>query len=1706
MEGPSCVNPANPTQNLKFLTTGGMVPFGSHANGTPPYSYSNLSDPVFQIMGSEDAAHSGGSEQIYLPLKVGSTWNPSVKIGCYDPTQSDVPAKSNGPAVLSAYGYAFNDTTRGVVMYEGGHDIGGTAPANVAAQRIFFNWSFIGASNKEPRVAYTNIPTKMNSSTLYLNFTATATSPVGLSVFTYKWSSTIGGVFTAPTSAVTNYTAPAVGTPTIAKIICKVTDNCGRYALTEFSVLFMPPPAAPVAVNDTIRFANLCSASTQTINVLTNDNDINLDMTTTISFLGGGNHGTFTNNGGGSVTYTPGWLFQGSDTMRYQVCDSTALCHQATIVVTTGYTGPCAMTTYQRTDTARADTVQFQQSIAGPNSSLGYPDAINGSNSNTARWGSDNDSLILRLDNQISTGDTVQFRMAADNNNCIDFTLMGSLTSGGFVPGVNSLNGTIASSTQKIYNWYNFIVTGNTRYVKILVRNTACDNKIDLDAIRANYRYCTSNVPVANKDNATTAANVAITTNVKTNDTDPAGGALSVTIVDGPNNGTAGVNGAGNIVYTPDSAFFGADTLIYKVCNSSCLCDTAYVIYDVQTHPPCGAGVPSYYRNGNATSVPSSLGVTNPNGAIGIPDQVDGGNGQSAKINNVVNDYIVMDLTDTVYSGDTVVVRIAPDNNSANTIRVQANLTNAWGSPSTSTDFNLPAANGKIYSNYNLILTGNARYIRVIQITTTNNVDVDAVSYDYWYCGIMPNNPPVAIDDSVTTNVNRAVFNNVKANDSDPDGNSITQSIISPAASNGTAVVSGTGIVYTPNFGFIGKDTVTYKICDGGTPTLCDTAILIITINAGPPVAIVNNSTVNSNSFINVNVQANDTLAVTSYSYTTSLMPLILPPSNGTAILVGNNIQYTPNANFTGVDSLVYQLCDNGSPVACDTAIMYITVTNQPPVANRDTVTTSACNAIIVSAVTNDTDPESGTLTITAVSVPIHGTAVIANNKVVYTPTSSPVYTGLDSLTYTICDNGNPSQCVATGKIVITINSVNPPSNPPNAVDDIDSTYINQDIYLTVLANDSDPDLDSIQVDSTATGLVLPLHGTIHYQPGNQILYVPNTGIALPDSFEYKVCDMHNNGAGCINIIDACSVAMVYVNTLNRRPASNDNYAYTINTVAISNQVGQNDFEPDGQPMTYTALNGPSFGGLVFNSDGTYTYTPDGFSTGLITIDYLVCDDAILTLCDTSTLYITVDITNVPPNLEQDTVYCAGITPTNGDVSTNDMDPNGNLDPNGFTLLSGPNNGSMTFNTDGTFTFTADTGFFGIDYVFYEACDLGTPSMCSSSLLVIYVIKTAPVTVNENVTVFEDSVLTVPAVTGILSNGDFDPNGLSLFVDISLTLNPVNGNAVVWDDGRFTYTPFPGFNGSDFFIVDVCDDSSSLASICSVDTIFVTVTPFNDPPILDNENISVSEDTPFNGDLTDAGDSDPDTTALTANTVPVVDVSNGTLLVNANGTYTYTPDPDYNGSDLAVINICDAGTPMPAKCKNDTIFITVTPFNDPPVIDNETISTNEDTSVNGDLTDAGDSDPDGTALTANTVPVVAPTNGSIVVNANGTYTYTPNLNFNGTDLVVVNICDAGTPLPAKCVNDTIFITVDPINDTPVIDNETINVDENTVFNGDLTNAGDSDPDTTVLTANTVPVIDVTNGVLVVNANGSYTYTPNLNYNGPDTVTSWDASD
>ena len=219
-------NPANPTERMNFLmkspispSTKSAIPFGSHNNGTPPYSYDFHTHPVMQFLGSLDASTQNGSEQIFLPHANG--WRPETMIGVWDPSQSDIPTLSPGKAAVIAFGPGKGDTMRGRVMYEGAHNIAKNAdPDNIAAQRAFFNFAYWASEIKAIHLS-PNIPSDMVSTQPY-NISVGATGGAG--GYIYKWSSTCGGVFSNPNAANTTFTPASVADTTNCIVSCVVTD------------------------------------------------------------------------------------------------------------------------------------------------------------------------------------------------------------------------------------------------------------------------------------------------------------------------------------------------------------------------------------------------------------------------------------------------------------------------------------------------------------------------------------------------------------------------------------------------------------------------------------------------------------------------------------------------------------------------------------------------------------------------------------------------------------------------------------------------------------------------------------------------------------------------------------------------------------------------------------------------------------------------------------------------------------------------------------------------------------------------------------------------------------------------------------------------------------------------------------------------------------------------------------------------------------------------------------------------------------------------------------------------------------------------------------------------------------------------------------------------------------------------------------------
>ncbi|MBW4497948.1 MAG: tandem-95 repeat protein, partial [Oscillatoria princeps RMCB-10] len=232
---------------------------------------------------------------------------------------------------------------------------------------------------------------------------------------------------------------------------------------------------------------------------------------------------------------------------------------------------------------------------------------------------------------------------------------------------------------------------------------------------------------------------------------------------------------------------------------------------------------------------------------------------------------------------------------------------------------------------------------------------------------VVANTPPVATDDTASTNPGVPVSIPVLGNDSDPDNNLDPSSVtITAQPANGTVSVNPDGsITYTPNPGFTtGTDTFTYQVCDSGNPVSCDTATVTVTVPVppnNPPVATDDTASTNPGVPVSIPVLGND--SDPDNNLDPSSVTIASQPPNGTVTVnPDGSITYTPNPGFTsGTDTFSYQVCDTGNPVSCDTATVTVTVPvppNNPPVATDDTASTNPGVPVSIPVLDNDTDSD----------------------------------------------------------------------------------------------------------------------------------------------------------------------------------------------------------------------------------------------------------------------------------------------------------------------------------------------------------------------------------------------------------------------------------------------------------------------------------------------------------------------------------------------------------------------------------------------------------------------------------------------------------------------------------------------------------------------------------------------------------------------------
>jgi VCBS repeat-containing protein len=917
------------------------------------------------------------------------------------------------------------------------------------------------------------------------------------------------------------------------------------------------------------------------------------------------------------------------------------------------------------------------------------------------------------------------------------------------------------------------------------------------------------------------------------------------------------------------------------------------------------------------------------------------------------------------------------------------------------------------------------------------------------------------------------------------------------------------------------------------TPSLDD--IVVTTDNA--PVAVADFATVPQNgNYVfaasgTTSLLANDTDAE---GHDGLRLLSTTPPAHGTiARPADGSVVYAPLRDFTGADTFAYTITD-GLLTATATVTITVAAVNQPPLAAddffsvaEDTVLTAPARGVLA----NDIDPEGAPLNARLQSAPSHAAtfALSADGSFTYAPL--PNYAGPDTFTYTASDGIN-SSAVATVSI-----AVSPVNDAPIAEDDAYTGVKNQLLVVNgrgVLANDHDVEVEDIAPLSVTSDSPVnpPQHGTVVLASSGSFTYTPQPDYIGPDSFTYRAQD-HQGAASRVATVmltiaasattqaaPAGAVVSTGTDAVAADPVQSSVQAPAPATISIAKGVISGSTAPAG----YSFLN-QQVTIAVVSADGSdlvaapsapivLTFTldasivPVGQSAATIAVfrnDLRIAECTAAVAIPSGIDACVAARTTLGAGDIQFTVLTTHASRWNFGVATGSAQPVAandsyrtgrdlalTVDAPGVlvndiasnsmsaVLVAPPANGTLLLAPTGAFTFTPAAGACAdVRFTYTANAANGVSAVATASV----VVDCPAVAVDDAFTTAEDVALT----GNVLTNDTVD---VDKRLQAVLVTSAAHGTLSLGADGRFSYTPDLNYNGTDSFTYRATDGESTTGAA----RVTITIDSVNDAPVAAADSYSVNEDTPLTvaapGVL--GNDTDVDGNALTAVLVSGPAASAGSVVLNANGSFVFNPAPNFNGTTTFSYTARDGA----ASSAVALVSIVVTPVNDAPVAAGDSYSLSEDTALSvaapGLL--ANDTDADLNKLTA--VQLTNPTHGTVTVNANGSFTYVPAANYNGSDSFTYAASD-GT---AQSSATTVLLTIVAVNDAPVALADVYSVAAGARLDvgapGVLANDLDPDGDALIAQVATQPL----HGSLVLNANGSFSYTPAAGYSGPDGFT------
>lgn len=982
------------------------------------------------------------------------------------------------------------------------------------------------------------------------------------------------------------------------------------------------------------------------------------------------------------------------------------------------------------------------------------------------------------------------------------------------------------------------------------------------------------------------------------------------------------------------------------------------------------------------------------------------------------------------------------------------------------------------------------------------------------------NQPPVANNERYSVNEDETISGNVLDNDVEPDGQVITFDAIVLQPLNGKLSIDVAGnFTYQPNANFNGSDSASYRIKDTEGATSQATVVFdVLAVNDNPNAAddtygVDVEGKINAtqtNLLLNDSDIDGDTLQI-------STTP-VSPPQRGVVVINSDgSFAYQASGVLLESDQFVYQVSDDAGGIANATVNILPNGSTLPPVAVNDSYQIDEDNTLVISTtnqgiLANDSDPNDLAIELveTLLIEPQNGRLNLAlDGTFTYIPNSN--FVGIDQFQYQI---KNSAGLFTQAFVTIT---VNPIADIPVALND--NYQVDEDTALLVdaasglLLNDVNFDGTSLKVNTTPVSP--PLKGTLTLVDDGSFSYLPNSDFHGIDSFSYQII----NDAGLTNTANVNIVVL----PLNDAPIAVDDIAQTNEDTQIIVDVLANDIDKDGDALTLTgvSLNNGSANIVA----GKLNITPALNFFGVISVTYTVTDSQ--DVSSNGTLLLTVLPVNDAPvavddnyTLLEDAVLRVLAT-SNNHLLSNDSDVDGdvltvNTTPVSpaatkqysvnTTPLSDVSNGSLTLNSDGSFSYIPQLNFNGSDSFIYQVMDSNGGVAEGRVTLTVGAVNDIPVALDDSYSLSQDSVLNVPltASNHLLSN-DSDDDGDILTV--SLIQGATNGTLSLNSDGSFSYTPNLGFIDTDGFTYQIDDGNGGVAQA----KVTLTILGGNTIPVASDDSYSFNEDVTWvravtDGDQLLSNDNDADGDTLTVNTTPVSDVTNGVLTLSANGAFSYVPALNFNGTDSFTYEVTD-GRGATAQA---TVTLIVHPVNDIPVVASTTKSFtfDEDSLLSKSVSDgdnllSGASDVDGDSLTV-VLSAGVGANGNLTLNSDGSFSYSASTNFNGADAFSYVISD-GSEFSEMV---TVSLNIQAVNDAPVPDADsfTFSLNENAseVDVVGTVSASDIESDTLTYTLTdgdtNLFTIDSTSGVMTVQGINPFDYETSTSHSVTVTIT------